>query len=181
MQNISITTHQRHRLEHNYKEERSKSAKHFCIHRTSTVYLYFCWIRITTICCKLNPVFLHNSFLKLYCSACQLIQIMVSLITYVWDQHKLCSLPDINLKGNARASSKMRSLKFSSNHLLSPTALTVYKSLFSALKTFRYPKLFFYSKAPFPVMKSDSPPKYTGLFRGYHMSPNEIISLGNGS
>lgn len=134
MQNISITTHQRHRIEHNYKEERSKSAKHFRTHRTSTVYLYFCWIRITTICCKLNPVFLHNSFLKLYCSACQLIQIMVSLITYVWDQHKLCSLLDLNLRRNARASSKMRSLKFSSNHLLSPTALTVYKSLFSALK-----------------------------------------------
>lgn len=149
MQNISITTHQRHRIEHNYKEERSKSAKHFRTHRTSTVYLYFCWIRITTICCKLNPVFLHNSFLKLYCSACQLIQIMVSLITYVWDQHKLCSLLDLNLRRNARASSKMRSLKFSSNHLLSPTALTVYKSLFSALKNFQIPKAFLLFKSTF--------------------------------
>lgn len=103
-------------IEDNYKEERSKSAKPFSIHRTPIVYLYFSWIRITIIYCKLNPIFLHNSsFLKLYRSASQLIQMMVSLRFYMCTsvQQKWCSLLDLNLRRNARASSKMRSLKIS--------------------------------------------------------------------
>lgn len=164
-------------IEHKYKEERSKSVKHFSIHRTPTVYLYFCWIRITVIYCQLNSVFLHNSsFLKLYHSVCQPIQIIVSLRFYIckWDQHKWCRLMDLNLRRNARASSKMRSLKIS----VQTTYLVPWNlgDLVFSTETFQMPKGFLVIKS---IFSCNEWPNYSGLFRGYPIPPNEIMFLGN--